>query len=333
MSEINLTKSSVRNITLDIARAVCVLWVVGFWHLRDYLKPEVSVFINTDSFNKTGEIITAGVLSMFMLLSGFFLKKYTFNTWEDLRFFFTKRLKRFYLLLFLSALSLWILKAISLFQVFAIVIGLSAFFMPSPMTLWFFGVLIFFYLITPILHYRKDKWYCLIVACVIYLILLLVGKYHPLDSRMLLYFPFYVLGLNLPSGVFNFIERNKAVLLLLSFILLPLSILYLQFHFVIYPQIILIITIIVSFSSFMKDTRLAPVMTYIALASMVAYLFHRQIYAVIIKLFNGNDDIGYFGAGIMLIILFIVSGSLQKLYDKLFLVMEGKVFRQRQKEE
>ena len=82
-------KANKRNLTLDITRAICILWIVGVWHLQDY-------FAQLNFANDVTKMITAGVLVTFTFLSGLFLGKKKISALQ----FYQGRLKRFYILFF-----------------------------------------------------------------------------------------------------------------------------------------------------------------------------------------------------------------------------------------
>ena len=60
-----------RGATFDIVRCLCILWIVGVWHMKDYLSLDI-----TDEAMHFGELITTSLLGAFTFMSGFFLKKY-----------------------------------------------------------------------------------------------------------------------------------------------------------------------------------------------------------------------------------------------------------------
>lgn len=137
-----------RNIQFDIARFLCVIWIVGFWHLVEYMNSDIT----TCCINSVTRNITNGVLGTFMFISGFFLSKYSFRNKTDVLNFFKKRLNRFYLLFFISAVLMYTFGLIpSVGLLFTTIFGLSPFILPQPPTLWFFCMLIGFYAITPLI--------------------------------------------------------------------------------------------------------------------------------------------------------------------------------------
>ena len=63
--------SSKRIIELDVARAFAMLYIVGFWHLKDYLYPNIKEILTF----KGSSDITNIMLGSFMFISGILLSK------------------------------------------------------------------------------------------------------------------------------------------------------------------------------------------------------------------------------------------------------------------
>lgn len=59
-----------RVLFLDFARMLCMLWIVGVWHMQAYLSDGFAVQ------NRITENVTIGVLATFTFISGFFLGGY-----------------------------------------------------------------------------------------------------------------------------------------------------------------------------------------------------------------------------------------------------------------
>ena len=139
---IGLIMAKERNLTIDFARAFCILWIVGIWHLQNY-------FDQFDITNKVTETITSGILVTFTFLSGLFLGKKKTSALH----FYRDRLKRFYVLfLFAAVLMFFGGGAIKDVKSFALLIaGLNCFYAPPVRTLWYMGMLMFFYGLVPII--------------------------------------------------------------------------------------------------------------------------------------------------------------------------------------
>ena len=180
--------NNARNGVFDVARALCVLYIVAFWHLLNYFP---SIKLNGMSLQVCSSI-TIVVLGTFTFMSGFFLKKYVIETLDDVKLFYWKRFKRFYIpyLVCLTVLFLggWFESGK---QFVLSLIGLSTYIGSSPNTVWYFSMLMSFYALTPILLYLKKRNHFYFYALTFGLICLYV-----LFSRINgMYFPFYLLGI------------------------------------------------------------------------------------------------------------------------------------------
>ena len=303
-----------RNYSFDFARALCVLWIVGFWHLLNYLPQEFRLGEQALPICKE---ITFSVLACFTFLSGYFLKKYEFNKGHDVLTFYKKRFKRFYPLFVVAAFSL-IICGSTIRQILFAITGLSMLYPPPIQTLWYFSMLLFFYLCTPLLKVSNKRTMQNIVFA-LFLLAILIGGYFFADRRMIMYFPFYVLGLNIP---------NKIVEKTLNIYTLLLSIgVFIGFCFIgsdnIVLQIIQALTgvfAILSFSKIVYNDKIQIPIAFIAEASMCAYLFHRPIYTIITVLLRKVSSYQYMPlliAVISVIVVFIIGYYIQRLYNKL----------------
>lgn len=162
-----------RILFFDIARTLCVLYIVGFWHMLDYYQLS-NEFVNCN-------FITTGVLSCFTFLSGLFLGKKNISIKE----FYVSRFKRFALLLYVSAISFYVVGYIDdVSTLIGTITGLSCFGLPWARTLWYFSMMILFYLMTPFLlykiEYNKSRTVPIVSrGILIYLSLLLVSIISP----------------------------------------------------------------------------------------------------------------------------------------------------------
>lgn len=114
------------------------------------------------------------------------------ETLDDVKLFYWKRFKRFYIpyLVCLTVLFLggWFESGK---QFVLSLIGLSTYIGSSPNTVWYFSMLMSFYALTPILLYLKKRNHFYFYALTFGLICLYV-----LFSRINgMYFPFYLLGI------------------------------------------------------------------------------------------------------------------------------------------
>lgn len=310
-----------RVLYMDIARSVAVLWIVGYWHLVDYVgesHAEDSVHFHGAGY------ITDIALGLFMFLSGFFLAKYMFmDFYKDSIAFYKKRLTRFYVLYALSALTLFLIgfnpgASRLLFTLLAV----STYIPPQPDTLWFFSMLTSFYLMTPLVIQRGNTVYAVSRAVAI---LTLCGLLRVLgvgiDIRFFWCFPLYFFGLYIGKrpDYASFLLRGPvaAVVLVVFLILLAFfenSAYGFPFTYVLVPLGIQL-TLYLSYKlSSLVNRRVVEMIAY---GSMCAYLFHRQIYGL---LKYGCDLMGldlplWLVILVYLPICLVISYGIQSLYD------------------
>ena len=139
-----------RIVFFDYVRALCMIWIIGFWHFSEYC-----VYNLTDKLWANN--ITIGVLGAFAFISAYLLGNRSINCKADVILFYKKRLLRVYPLFFISCVSFYILHLLkdnivyisSFKQMIFTLLGISCFFTPAPYTIWFISMLIFLYFITP----------------------------------------------------------------------------------------------------------------------------------------------------------------------------------------
>lgn len=296
---------SQRNETFDIIRALCMLWIVAYWHLADS-------FCFEKNLGTWGSYITETTMAMFAFMSGFFLGKKNVSA----KTFYLTRIKRFYLLLVVSCVSLavggWFL---SPQQFFFTITGLSSFILPQPKTIWFLSMMIIFYAVTPIILYNIDnntKNRSLILAvrcCLIFAIIECVGLFRPIDMRVPQNFIFYSIGLIIPFDVMNKILYHRCKLLLISIAVISLSHCFWQKIGVLNIVLLIIGCLVISsLAEILKvigKTRMCNLFEKISYASLCAYLFHRQIFKVagnVLRDENGLIAVYYWPVFIVLVL-------------------------------
>ena len=309
-------KNKGRYIEYDAIRAICVLYIVGFWHLNSYLPSHYSF---SSAWLPLLHNLTTVVLGTFTFISGSLLSKYSFSSGLDIVVFFKKRFVRFFFILLFSAITYYLLKWISLAQTCQIVTGLNLIIGPSVTTLWFFSMIILFYLITPLIRYKYDSIITNILICIAIFLAFIYLTITGADRRLVLYFPAYVTGLCLPT--------EKAVQLIRNKLLLAVSIPMLCIQFIfsnwLAVQILLELFGIASFIVICGNLRFG-FLKYLAVASMIAYLFHRQLGYEYILLPNalfekqGCSGIPLWAACLGLLMLFVISYWGQIFYDRYF---------------
>lgn len=199
----------------DIARSFCVVYIVAFWHIFDYCAPVEW----KDDFS----FLTHGALACFTFISGLFCGKKEMN----FKKFYLSRMKRFLPLLAI-ALVLFCIFQITSFKVAIItLLGISCFTPYQPLTLWYFAMIILFYWLTPILLYKNngrcERKSLICRSILLYLFFIFLSSIIEIDNRIIVYFPFYVLGIIFPIEKLNLFHYNYKSILLIGLFLLILN--------------------------------------------------------------------------------------------------------------
>jgi peptidoglycan/LPS O-acetylase OafA/YrhL len=327
-----------RDYKIDIVRALCALEIIAFWHMMDYLPEKYAL---TGQALHLAKLLTNTALATFAFISGFCLSKYTFTKSGDVWHFYKKRLIRFYPLLLFSALSLLVAGYVfhhpwftSTSQFVTTITGLNVFIPPLAMTLWYFSMIMFFYIITPLVLSRGSILAKLLIALSLLAIVFVVDLlFLDVDNVFYLYYPFYALGLILPSSSLEFIYRRKYLFLPISVALFTATVLITSDKSDYFMgggiYVAMISGLVMLFAAATVINSLSKGLTKfffgISFSSMVAYLFHRQIYFVIIyAIGDSNQELSIVKALFVAVpIIFAVSFLVQKAYD--FLIEKCKL--------
>lgn len=305
------------------------MWVVGFWHLSNY-----GECINT-AFPYSGEI-THAAMGVFMFWGGFFLQKYKISTINDALSFYKKRFSRFYFLYLLSILTLFIgglftikpwFKSTS--QLLLTIFGLSAFKSPNVGTLWFMSMLMFFYVLTPIINSAKTITTKIIYVFIPLAIMILYKHvyFHLLDSRIFMLYITYFSGLLIsPEHCIKTLKSwYSPICGLMMFLLFGAvksdSVWITIICRTIYTYgAIFMLYYICYHIVHNSHNRLSPAIQWMSYVLMSMYLFHRQIYQSLEILYNKlNIEITiWHNYLIFLPVGLICAYIIQKLYDIVF---------------
>lgn len=184
-------QADTRNASLDWLRVVSIVYIVGFWHLLNYTE------IWPGHYHPLFWRLTVLALGLFVLISGYLMGRGTAPTdRRSLLDFYVRRLIRIYPP-YLFALVLYLVMRLT--GVMTVVKGallLGMVVPPPPPTLWFVGMIVLFYVITPALLWLATRPARMIVAVVVAsaLLWLLEATTPIVDPRLPLYLPVYAAG-------------------------------------------------------------------------------------------------------------------------------------------
>lgn len=320
-----------RDITFDIARAICILWVVGVWHLIGSYDEALSLVRI-----RWADMLTTITMSTFFFISGYFLGKKEFDKWKDVVSFYKKRFIRLYVLFFVSVISIYIGGLImphqmitSPKQLFLTLLGLTTLFPPQAGQFWFVSMLLLFYLFTPAILCSRKKVLRIIVICFLFLLLYLYKSVHALDERVFMYLFIYSFALTFGNELYSLIKKNAISFSLIGGCITICVLMICTRHDVrvdmAYMCLISLIGIVgilggayLIHTKIMKNSLIETFFSAIAYLSMSAYLFHRQCFSVIKAalghLFGWGVDY-WMMYGVMLPVTLVVSYYIQFGYD------------------
>lgn len=311
-----------RHMGVDFLRAVCILYIVGYWHLMNYTNA-VPGYVNWFT-----EGLTYVALATFVFCSGFLLGRHEVKLdARGLWSFYRRRLLRIYPLYLLAALLFGLTGIASLAQVVDGLFLISMFDPPALPTLWFVTMIMVFYLIAPLLiRFAGRPAVAVLIGLAIVLSLIAVYLLvKHIDPRIVLYLPVFVLGIlyRRQPAIGAFLTRYQWWLLLLALVLLRLSrmgnIWSLNGALLAIP-----LTLASSAALFVFADRIAsrlhgPTIAFFAYASFGLYLFHRLVFKGAIALYfpqEGWSQVIYLMA-IVLPISILVGYGMQRGYDHL----------------
>lgn len=318
------TKENKRESGFDIARALSMFYIVGVLHLTGYF-PELSI-----TQNEAMVSLIWSTLGVFTFLSSFLLaSRYSFSSLNDVKIFYKKRVLRFYPLFFISSLLLLAIGFNNWSETWKGLLGISPFWKPQQHTLWYIAMLTGFYIMTPLLcikYISIIKRLALMSVFVLFAFGIQI-VFHSVDPRFFYYYIVYCGGIVCAIYYKNLclaVLRSKWALVILLIYVPLFSILAFGFG----NRLLMMgagyvgIMVLLNFSMLLSKMRaelFQRVVDVLSYASMCMYLFHREIYWVLLKLYNPVTNWG--GVSYLFVIglplVFAISYCIQKFYDKM----------------
>ncbi|MBK5966485.1 acyltransferase [Thiocystis minor] len=288
-----------RNQGVDFLRAICILYIVGYWHLIPY----------TTALPGYANWFTEGLkyaaLATFVFCSGYLLGRHAITLDpRGLWSFYRRRLLRIYPLYLLALILFGVFGIASQTQVVEGALLISMFSPPAMPTLWFVTMIMVFYLIAPpLIRFAHRPALAVLIGGG--LLVALVGWHQwirHLDLRILLYLPVFVLGIlyRRQASLGALAKRYDWILLGLLILLLPLSVTgnewSLRGIFLLMPLILVSALTLFVFADRIAGRLHAPTVALLAYASFGLYLFHRLIFKAAIAVYfpeQGAEQVLY----------------------------------------
>ena len=302
-----------------------MFYIVGIFHLSQYLGDKY--YLNN---NEYGNSIMWSCLGTFSLISGYLIgRKYNCKSWEDVRFFYKKRVARFYPLFFLSAVLLYSIGFNNLWQTINSLLGLAPFLKPRPLTLWYISMIMVFYFISPIvLNGERVKR-----SMTIFMGFVVLSHFVTIDFRFIFNLFFYLTGLCISSlcTIVSYINKKVSLMagggrFLIAICLVAIYVIMLillRYYNNIGPYRMLtntmgvfcMILFVYMQKSLLKHEKL---ICFLAYTSMSCYLFHRFVYWAVLSFFKPKETIflTIYMYMVAVPVCFVFSYFIQKIYDR-----------------
>lgn len=317
-----------RDYRFDISRVVCMTYIVAFVHLYSYIYTDVvSAAVIPEC-----AVLTDSCLGLFTFLSGYLLGvKYSFtDKWLGVWLFYKKRLLRIVPLFLVASIVLYLIGFNNAEATLNGMLCISPFITPRPMTMWYIPVILFCYLITPLVCRKNFTWRLISSLMIIIIMVVLRILIPSIDERLLFNMIFYLIGL-VSAPYFDW-KFKKAPFMKLVWVLFFFSMLVIA-HYC-FPCIISkyrrvlgglgVFAILfccdgLSGLVFKKETIMASIIKNVSFASMACYMFHRLFFWAGEIVWNPSDHWlkWLYMAGVVFPIMLVLSFYTQKLYDKL----------------
>lgn len=305
-----------RIVQIDAMRALCILYIVGYWHLFNY----TSAF--PGFYNAATVRLTVAVLGLFVLVSGYLAGQR--GREEGAMAFYRARFLRIYPL-YLLALALFGFFRIADWQTLTkAALLVSMFAGPPPPTLWFITMIMLFYLATPWLLALQARKMGFFVWCGLAVLVLYGGRHLGLaiDVRLAMYLPCYFLGLYLARQDFASIRLPFSLLGAGAVLGLVVSLPAagdMENSFLSLPWALAGAAVLFALCRRMlPGTRLPPLVGIVSTASYAMYLLHRPLFMLFKKVYfpaEGLWQVLYL-AGFALPLVIVLSWLVQHAYDR-----------------
>lgn len=310
-----------RSVALDLVRALSILWVVGLWHVTDYV-PEWPDLKNDVTYR-----VTVALLGLFVLVSGYLmgLKDVAGNR-SAIGRFYTGRFGRIYPPFLAACLLFAIMRLAPVDQLARAATLIAMLAGPPPVTLWFITMIVLFYAVTPALLAARRISGLFLPLAVVVTALLAAGHYvlPSVSPKLAMYFPAYCAGLWL-AGRPQHWGRVAGVATLAAPVglLISLTVPTRAVESAVESMPWALSSSVALIGAAMAADRWLPRwqgILLVAQASYFLYLFHRPVYAVVLKLIQPDDPVERAACliGLALPLAVVLGWIGQRAYDRLW---------------
>ena len=323
----------------DVVRVVCMTYLVTYVHLYGYIYPHEQTTI----YVQASIAMAHASLGLFTFVSGYLLgKKYCFGQQGnvDLWTFYKKRILRIFPLFVVSSILLWLIDFNNADATLNGLLCISPFVDPKPMTLYYIPVILWCYLITPLISRHGLRWR--VIGSLLFFTILLVARFlfPSIDNRFVFNVFFYFVGVisascfdwkfKIPYGV-----TIKTLVVVAVSLLVAVSIYYSLFKQTSYQMLVgaagvfAILFLCEGIAKLLFDNRnhqqnslilfACRLINIVSYASMTCYMFHRFFFWGAERIWNPSDTTvkWLYMIAIVYPVIVALSYVIQKLYDTL----------------
>lgn len=327
-----------REYRFDVVRVVCMTYLVIYVHLYEYIYPQGRMTI----YLPASIAMAHACLGLFTFVSGYLLgKKYCFGKQggSDVWTFYKKRILRIIPLFVVASIALWLIGFNDAKSTMNGLLCISPFVDPKPRTLYYIPVILWCYLVTPLISrssLKRRVYGCLSIWGVLLVARILLPS---IDSRFIFNVLFYFIGV-VSASCFDWklntsIGRIIKIFVVFTFIILVAVVIRYSLLITTSRQMALgaigvfaILFVCEGISQLLFDGQddqkgrvkafACQIVSIVSYASMACYMFHRFFYWSAEKIWNPTDTSVKWLFMVCVVFPLIVTFSylIQKLYDK-----------------
>lgn len=182
-----------REYRFDVVRVVCMTYLVTYIHLYEYIYPQGRM----TPYLPLCIAMAHACLGVFTFVSGYLLgKKYSFGQQgnSDVWTFYKKRILRIIPLFVVSSIALWLIRFNDTDATWNGLLCISPFVKSKPRTLYYIPIILWCYVMTPLISRRGLRWR--IFACLAIWGIIVIARvlFPSIDSRFIFNVFFYFVG-------------------------------------------------------------------------------------------------------------------------------------------
>lgn len=312
-----------REYRFDVVRVICMTYLIAFFHLYGYIYPQGS----SPFYDPACTAMAHACLGLFTFVSGYLLgRKYCFgkqgNT--DAWIFFKKRILRVFPLFVIASIVLWLIGFNSTKATWNGLLCISPFVDPKPLTLYYIPVIMWCYLVTPLISRRDLKWRMLGCLSIFSFLLVLRFLFPSVDNRFVFDVFFYFVGV-VSASCFDWKLNHFYGGAIKTFVVLFFALLFaisVNYSLLSTTSRQMAVGAIGVFALLFVCNGLSKLGAHrffylVSYASMACYMFHRFFYRLALFIWNPSDTNlkWLYMVGLVFPVMIVLSYLIQKIYE------------------